>query len=164
MKKLGVFLWAIFCTFSIQVAYAQSADENLLKLGDEMYGFGDKKDALAVYLQAIEINPDNVVANYMAGKCYLETVGKELSVNYLIKAYEKKKDVAPDVLFKIGSGYQFGGKFNDAIKYYTMYKENINEAKAKMMGSTIKDEVIKTERRIFECQNGARYYSNANHF
>jgi outer membrane protein OmpA-like peptidoglycan-associated protein len=164
MKKLGLFLLLIFCTFSIHTAFAQSADDNLVKLGDEMYGFGDKKDALAVYLQAIEVNPENITANYMAGKCYLETVGKELSVNFLIKAYDKNHNVAPDVLFKIGSGFQFGGKFNDAIKYYTLYKENINEAKAKILGSTIKDEVIKTERRIFECQNGAKYYSNMNHF
>lgn len=164
MKKNICLLLIFLCSFLIMKSYGQSADENLVKLADEMYGFGDKKDALAVYLQAIEANPNSVSANYMAGKCYLETVGKELSVNYLIKAYELKPDVSADVLFKIGNGFQFGGKFADALKYYTLYKQNITEIKAKTIGSTIKDEIIKTERKIFECKNGANYYKNINHF
>jgi outer membrane protein OmpA-like peptidoglycan-associated protein len=164
MIKLLAKLSLIFFLGITLSSYAQSADESLVKIADEMYDFGSKKDALAVYLQAIEVNPDNVRANYMAGKCYLETVGKELSVTYLIKAYQLKPDITPDLLFKIGNGFQLGGKFNDAIKYYELYKQSLNDTKAKALKSSVKDEVIKTDRKIFECQNGSNYYTNINHF
>ncbi len=163
MNKYSLGILLIFFSLINFSSFAQeggTVDDNLVKLGDEMYGFGSKKDALGVYLQAIEMNPDNTMANYMAGKCYLETIQKELSVTYLIKAYQLNADIAPDILFKIGNGYQLGGKFEDAISYYKTYKEKITDAKALKMQSTVKDEVIKTDRKIYECINGNTYYTN----
>ncbi|MDX2190272.1 MAG: OmpA family protein [Bacteroidota bacterium] len=150
--------------FSISPVLGQGADENLVKLADEMYGFGDKKDALAVYLQAVELNPDNVIANFMAGKCYLETVDKELSVTYLIKAYDLKKNIAPNIQYLIAQGYQLGSQFDNAIKYYDLYKQNLDDYKAKELKSSVKDEIIKTDRKIFECENGKNYLANPNHY
>lgn len=151
-----VFAVVFFVSYAL---FAQDPDVSLVQLGDEMYGFGDKKDALGVYLQAIEMNPNNAKANFMAGKCYLETIQKELSVNYLLKAYELDKNIAPDILFKIAMGYQLGAKFDEAISYYKQYKENLTEAKAQKINSSVKDEVIKTDRKIFECLNGKTYYA-----
>jgi len=153
------FSLAVLSLISLSI-FPQSVDENLVKLADEMYGFGDKKDALGVYLQAIEMNPENTLANFMAGKCYLETIQKELSVNYLQKAYKLNSEVAPDILYMIGRGYQLGGKFEEATKFYKQYKENLSEAKALKLASTVKDEVIKTDRSIYECINGDAYYGN----
>lgn len=155
IHKSILFILALF--FLLQETYAQSVDDNLVKLADEMYGFGDKKDALAVYLQAIELNSENIRANYMAGKCYLETVDKEQSVKFLIKTLELNKDYAPDLLFDIASGYQLGSKFDQAIAYYKKYKETMNDAKAKKLKSSLSDEIIKTDRRIYECDNAKLY-------
>ncbi len=160
MNKVLIRIVFIFLTFNSITAFSQAVDENLVKLADEMYGFGDKKDALGVYLQAIEMNPENTTANFMAGKCYLETIQKELSVNYLQKAYKLNAEVAPDILYMIGRGYQLGSKFEEAINFYKQYKENINDAKALKLTSSVKDEVIKTDRAIYECINGNAYYGN----
>ena len=160
MKKSFFALLLVFFSFLTTITKAQSVDENLVKLADEMYGFGDKKDALGVYLQAIEMNPDNLMANYMAGKCYLETIQKELSVTYLEKAYQINPNVSADILFMIANGYQLGAKFENAINFYKKYKESLTEAKATKINSTVKDEIIRTDRKIYECMNGATYYSN----
>ncbi|MFN0049717.1 MAG: OmpA family protein [Cytophagales bacterium] len=160
MNKGFIGIILIFFSLTTTTAFCQSVDDNLVSLGDEIYAFGDKKDALGTYLQAVEVNPDNVKANYMVGKCYLETIQKELSVTYLQKAYQLNKDIAPDILFMIANGYQLGSKFEDAINYYKQYKENVNDAKAAKLASTVKDEIIRTDRKIYECINGANYYSN----
>jgi outer membrane protein OmpA-like peptidoglycan-associated protein len=158
--KRKIFLILFFCINSLFIKAQDNIDEALVAVADEMYGYGSKKDALEQYLAAIEINPDNLRANYMAGRVYLETVQKELSVPYLIKAYQLNPNIAPDILFLIANGYQLGAKFDDAIVYYKKYKESLTEAKAAALKSTIKNEVIKTERKIFECQNGKIYYQN----
>lgn len=159
MKRFRVLFLIFFIGISF-FAIAQNPDDALVELANEMYGFGDKKDALGVYLQAVEMNPDNVKANFMAGKCYLETIQKELSVSYLQKAYKIDKNIAPDILFLIANGYQLGGKFDDAIESYKKYKQEMNESKAYAMKSSVKDEIIRTDRKIFECQNAAVYYTN----
>jgi outer membrane protein OmpA-like peptidoglycan-associated protein len=145
-------------------SYGQAIDELYTKLGDESYGFGDKKDARDQYLLAIENNPRNAKAQYMAGKCYLETVQKELSVDFFLKAYEIDPNIAPDILFKIANAYQLGAKFQDAIKYYKMHQSSLTDDKAKKLGTTLSAESLKCDRKVYECMNGDTYYSNSMHY
>lgn len=142
------------------LAQSKSPDQDLVSLADEMYKFGDKKDALAVYLQAIEINPNNINANVMAGRCYLETINKELSVNYLVKAFEIDNNVTPDILYRIGQGYHLGSRFDEAIKYYELYKQSLTDEKTMKIGSNIMNEVIRSDRKIAECKVGKELYAN----
>src|SRR5688572_13415142 len=90
------------------------ADEQLVQVGNEMYNFGDVKDALEVFKQALEINPKNITANYMAGKCYIETIHKEKSLPYFLKAYQLDPQVSGNILYLIGLSYHLGYKFDDA--------------------------------------------------
>ncbi|TAG57210.1 MAG: hypothetical protein EAZ27_03385, partial [Cytophagales bacterium] len=157
MRFFYTFIYILFILTFPSFSQQKSPDVELVNLANEMFNFGDKKDALAVYLQAVELNPDNISANLMAGRCYIETISKELSVTYLIKAYELDKNVLPDILFKIGQGYQFGSRFDDAIKYYELYKQNLTDEKTAKMSSNVMNEVIRSDRKIFECQNGKKY-------
>ncbi|MDX2197122.1 MAG: OmpA family protein [Cytophagales bacterium] len=145
----------------INTGKAQKAqpDEQLVTLGKEMYGFGDKKDALELFIQALEINPDNVQASYMAGICYLETIQKYLSVKYFIRAYELNPNISDDILYKIAQGYHYGSNFDDAIRYYSQYKNVITA----LPNDKRYAEMLKTERKIYECNNGILYYQNPTH-
>ncbi len=131
------------------------ADADAVKLADEMYGFGDKRDALDVYLQAATLNPKNVRANYMAGKCYQETIEKEKSVKYLIKAYELDKDVSQDISYLIGKGYQFGANFDKAIEYFEEYKKDLDRTNPKNKEDLVK----RADKHIEECNNAKIAYS-----
>jgi outer membrane protein OmpA-like peptidoglycan-associated protein len=159
LKKLILFFLLTISNISL-AQKKLSVDDQFVQLGDELFNFGAKKDAKDLYLQAIESNGKNLMANYMAGRCYLETIEKNKCVPYFLKAYEIDKNVSPDILFKIASGYHFGAEFENAIKYYTMYKESITQAKVEKMQTTIQEEKLMCEKRIYECKNGLQYYAN----
>ncbi|MFQ3575715.1 MAG: hypothetical protein SNJ77_04700, partial [Cytophagales bacterium] len=64
--------YLFLCFFTVFLSFSSFAqDEEAVKLADEMYNYGDRKDALEVYLQALHINKDNLRANLMAGICNL---------------------------------------------------------------------------------------------
>lgn len=130
-------------------AGSQTPDEHLVQVGDEMYNFGDIKDARDVYVQAASLNPSNITANFKAGKCYLETIHKDQALPYLIKAYELDRKVSPNILYMIGRAYHLGYKFNEAIDYYRKYIEFVNSGSN---AKTKKYESQKTSRRIEECE------------
>lgn len=172
LNRLKINFLSILCCYTFILAVCTDAfsqqggavDAQLVALGDELYNFGDANDALDLYLQALENNPKNVRANYMAGKCYLETFDKHKSVPFLLKAYELNKNISPDILYKIGMGYQFGADFDKAIKYFTLHKENLTPSKLEKMQTGFSDEQTLCERRIYECKNGLEYYTNPKNF
>ncbi|MBC7389121.1 MAG: OmpA family protein [Opitutaceae bacterium] len=152
MLKYILLLFLI--SFSIQNSFAQ-ADVDAVKLADEMYGFGDKKDALEVYLQAVSLNPKNARANLMVGKCYEESKEKEKSVKYLEKAYLLDPKISPDVHYLIGRGYHFGAQFDKAIQNFNLYKKDLSTSTE----SNKIDLIKKADKHIAECESGKIFYS-----
>ena len=145
-----------------QLAYSQElpADQQLVLVADEMYNFGDVKDALEVYVQALEMNPKNERANFMAGKAYLTTTQKNLALKYLIKSYELNPNVADNILLLIGTAYHLNYEFDNAISYYNQYRTKIitNVESIKPFGEQDNSsEEKKIERKIYECENGKVY-------
>ncbi|HSZ71880.1 MAG TPA: OmpA family protein [Cytophagaceae bacterium] len=150
---------------TVQSSYAQElpADQQLVLVADEMYNFGDVKDALEVYVQALEMNPQNERANFMAGKAYLTTTQKDLALKYLIKAYELNPNVADNILLLIGTAYHLNYDFDKAISYYNQYRTKIiTNAEGNMPFSEQDNssEEKKIERKIYECENGKVYIKN----
>jgi len=168
MKIQNIRLLYFFCMLSIftgavtQSSYAQDlpADQQLVLVADEMYNFGDVKDALEVYVQALEMNPKNERANFMAGKAYLTTTQKDLALKYLLKAYELNPNVADNILLLIGTAYHLNYEFDNAISYYNQYRTKIitNAEGAKPFSEQDNSsEERKIERKIYECENGKVY-------
>jgi len=147
-----------------QSAYAQElpADQQLVLVADEMYNFGDVKDALEVYVQALEMNPQNERANFMAGKAYLTTTQKDLALKYLIKAHELNPNVADNILLLIGTAYHLNYEFDKAISYYNQYRTKIitNIEGMPFSEQDNSSEEKKIERKIYECENGKVYIKN----
>lgn len=146
VKRISILFFSILL---LPFSSFGQADDQLLQVATEMYKFGDKRDALDVFKQAIELNPSNAKAHYMAGKAIIETINKEESLSYFKKAYELNDDVADDILYCIGSAYHYGYKINEAIEYFNKYLNYVpisNYSQSEKMA-----EVAKTERKIYEC-------------
>ena len=110
------------------------------------------------FVQAADLDPDNIKANFMAGKLYLETVNKERSSRYLERVYQMDPNYKYNITYLIGRGYQLGMEFDKALKYYKMYEKKTLEDK-NYRGD---DKVLLSEvqRRIFESENGREFMAN----
>jgi outer membrane protein OmpA-like peptidoglycan-associated protein len=137
------------------VAWAQ-ADKELVELADVTYEADAKLLALEQYQEALKLNPDNVRANFMTGKCMIETIEKSRASQFFIKAYELDPNISKDVLFLIGQSYQYGLEFDKAIDYYTQYKGRLTEAAANKGGKPDSKTLNKIEEKIFQCTNGKK--------
>lgn len=151
MKILRILYFFLFST-CIMFAQTSTEDADAVALADEMYGFGDKKDALDVYLQATKINPNNVRANFMAGKCYLETIEKPKAASYFMAAYKLNSKVDPDILYYIAKSYHYGNKFDSASAFYTMFKDEVASGKTVEPGHSKEETLSRIEKRLQECE------------
>ncbi len=144
----------------------KAKDQVLVTLADEVYrNSGARRQALEQYKLALEANPDNLKANYMAGICYLQTIQKERALPHLLRvqdldpAYESGmnigRDLYPDLDYLIGMAYHLGENFERARVFYTRFAANVRDGKGSRMARENKALAIKTiERRLFECETG----------
>ncbi|MCG8309204.1 MAG: OmpA family protein [Cytophagales bacterium] len=107
------------------------------------------------YVQAAEMDPDNIEANYMAGRTYLETNSKASATKYLLRVYEIDPNYKYNILYMIGQGYQYGLEFEKAIDYYNRYLNKLGENIRRSGEDYTSPAEVK--RRIYECQNGIEY-------
>ncbi len=71
-----------------------------VEIGDEIY-FNQRafEEAKNYYVQAAELDPSNIKANYMAGKVHLETTNKDRATSYFLKVYELDPNYRFDILY-----------------------------------------------------------------
>ena len=133
MKYLKLTL--IFFAVNIALIKAQSAAQ---KYSDADFHLLNKNYALALplYLDVLSTDQNNANLNYKVGVCYLNsasTENKKKAIPYLEQAvksinnnYEEfsqtEKKASPEALFELAKAYHNDYKFDDAIKYFEMYK------------------------------------------
>ena len=156
MKKLRYLLMVALCLLAPAMLHAQ-ADIDLVAEGDAAYNIGGKMLALETYELALKSNPNSVRANFMAGKCILETIDKGRASQYLLKAYELDPKVSNNIVYMIAESYHLGFKFDEAIDYYQKYRQTLlNDPSKKTLTST-KNELAKIEKRVRECENAKKF-------
>jgi outer membrane protein OmpA-like peptidoglycan-associated protein len=156
----------IIKTFSLRLVFSilslasthviAQSDKGLIEVADEVYKFGDIKDALEIYKQATESNPENAYGFYMTGRCYLESVNKEKSLYFFQRALAIDDHIVFNIYYLIGTAYQLSYNFDSAMTYYNLYRERVkNERDAGNFNSKV--EFKKIDRRILECNNGKSF-------
>ena len=148
---------------------AIAQDENkelakqLVEIADEIY-FEQKAVVIAneQYVSAANMDPDNIKANYMAGRTYIESVNRDRSAKYFLRAYEIDPEYRFDLLYYIGKGYQYGMDFDNALEYYNRYKEKLLKEKNYRGQDVIP--LKEVERNIYECKNGKEFTANPANF
>lgn len=153
----------------LSVSYSIAQDNNqqvakeFVEIGDEIY-FVQKapEQAKEMYIQAAQLDPNNLKANYMAGKTISETINKGEATPYFEQVYQLDADYKFDLLYSIGRSYQYGLKFENAIQYYNLYLEKLEQDKDYRGEDKIPANQVK--RRIYECNNGKEFTANARNF
>jgi len=128
----------------------KDANQNI-KIGDDYYLTADYLKYLAIdyYLKAFNFNPNNDVLNFKLGVSYLNSPNKFKSLDFLKKAYQLNPKVDPEITFYLGESYHLNHDFDNAIKYYTLYKS----VPEKKVG-------FDPDKRITECNEGKFLVAN----
>lgn len=120
MRKLVYLLF--FIPF---VVFSQNQNQKAsLKLANDYYSAGNYENALQMYLSLLSDNANDQKLNYKIGVCYLNSNGdKGKAIYYLDKVVANDKE-EPNAIYLLGRAYHFANKFDEAIKYYTIFKGN----------------------------------------
>jgi len=145
-----------FLILFLVVSFAGFAQPNNIKkaLKKANYYFEEKKykEAIAAYHEVLELDKNNAEVNFKLGVSYLNTIHHTKSLPYLTKAYELNPNIDPKILQLLGKSYQYNHRFEEALKYYQEYKAKIDKKEV--------EEIKRTDRKIYECENGAIYIKN----
>lgn len=122
-----------------------------IERGDSYYEAEDYIKYLAIdyYLLANNFNPDNALLNFKLGVCYLNSPNKYRSLEYLKKSYQLNPKIDPHITFHLGEAYHLNHDFDNAIKYYGMYKTVAEKSPG-----------MDPDKRITECNEGKRLVAN----
>jgi len=120
------------------------------------------EDAKDLFIQAADLDPENIRANWMAGDVLLKTTNKDRSVKYLERVQALDPDYRFDLLFYIGEGYQYGFEFQKAIDSFQKYKDKLL-GDANYRGRD-KVPLRMVDRRIYECNNALEFIVNPQNF
>ncbi|MCB0495783.1 MAG: PD40 domain-containing protein [Cyclobacteriaceae bacterium] len=156
-KLQGIrYLVALFLVIGVLPLRAQdNADvaQQYVELADEiMRETKAYEDARDLYVTASNLDPNNVRANYMSGITMLQSVTKGKATDYFLKVLESDPDYSFDLLYKVGLGYHYGYKFDEATKYYEQYLDKLAANPDYLGNDMVEESVVK--RKIFECEQG----------
>ena len=167
-KTMGRFFFIlIVCLCIARSGFAQDSivESNLLtSQGDALYLREGKKDlALAKYKLAVDKNPENLKANYMAGICYFQSYRKSFALLYFLKVFEKNasfttdvklhSDLFPDLEFLIAKAFQSGNNFEKAAEYYERFEKSLKANTASRFALMNKGDAIRiAARKKNECR------------
>lgn len=166
MRFIYKFRWvALLVLFATIKSFAQKpADEQLVEVADEVYlHSGAKTQALEQYLLALQINPDNTKANYMAGICYLHTIRKEKALDHFLRVYQVTPEYHPnfnvgfypDLAFLIAQSYHYALAFDKATEYYALFRSKVRLGTTSKIVRSQKGKALSMlDRKIYECGVG----------
>ncbi|GJM29358.1 MAG: hypothetical protein DHS20C17_19930 [Cyclobacteriaceae bacterium] len=160
LNRYYIFIFCTICviasTSSIHGQDDAQTAADYVEIGDEIY-FNQRafEEAKTYYIQAAELDPTNIKANYMAGKVHLETTNKDQATDYFLKVYELDPSYRFDILYLIGQGYQLSLEFEKALEYYQLYKIKAQNDQDYVGADRIPGEMV--DRRIYECENGIQF-------
>ncbi len=156
--RLAIFFSAVL---SVGVLQAQETDSVALgqqyyDIGMETYDFTHRKQAKDAFLLALQYDPNNAKAHFMAGKSIMLTVRKEEALPHFLRAIELDPEVDEEVFYYIGMAYHHTYMFEKAIEYYQLHRKKL----IRSLDFEKSKQIIEVDRKIFECRNAEIYLSH----
>ena len=164
--RKAIFIFAMF-SFSWHFLQGQDQDKAQSKqyyeLAKEMLASTKAlDDARDLYVTAADTDTTNLQANFEAGNAYIQTINRHLANKYFTRVYRQKPGYRFDLEYWIGFGYHNGLEFDNAIDFYTRYKNKIT--RNPNYAGKDKIELKDVERRLDECKNGKDLVANKKPF
>ena len=126
--KAAVFIGIFTILFSLGYSQAPkkikiSDPEEAAAKANEHFKHHNYLMALPIYLQLLQLEPDNTTYNYNVAVCYVNThINRTAAIPYLEKALKDPK-VNVEAWFLLGKSYHLMHKFDEAIENYQKFKE-----------------------------------------
>jgi len=117
---------------------------------DNAKQFFDNKNyssAIKVYQLLLKKEPNNAEYNQKIAQSYLRSNSIKAKAIPHLEFLIKQEKFSDDVWLDLGKAYHYANRFDDAIKAYNKYKEQVIKDKK---------EVEQVERLIEQCHNGAQ--------
>lgn len=104
-----------------------SAQENkeLIRIGDKYLKNKQYRKALPFFEQALKTDSTNITAIYKSSICHLYRYSKEKSLQGFLKVYAVDSTYDKFVYFWMARAYHLNYQFDNALKYYSMYKTKL---------------------------------------
>jgi outer membrane protein OmpA-like peptidoglycan-associated protein/tetratricopeptide (TPR) repeat protein len=164
-RILGFLIVSLLLSHSVLLAQEQDKEQSKAYMEQAQLMIDAGSIALEeirdVMVQAAEFDSTNVKANFEAGHLYLQTINRSHASKYLHRVHRQAPEYAFDLEYWIGLSYHVGLKFDDAIEYYTRYKEKF-QRRSDYHGKRVS--LAETERRIAECEVGKTLVANPKGF
>jgi outer membrane protein OmpA-like peptidoglycan-associated protein len=119
LNRITIFVFLLCATILMQ---AQSSKDLVVK-GDTFYDKKDYQKALELYLQALDVNPDDAVVNLKIGLSYLYSETKSKAAKYISKAYRLNPKINEDIDYHLGVAFQNTNEFLKAIEHFEQFKK-----------------------------------------
>lgn len=165
LRRVLIFL-TVFTAFLHQAA-AQQQDKEQSKLYMEQAELimADTKamdDARDIMVMAADFDSTNIKANFEAGHMHLLTINRDFAVKYFLRIYRQDPAYRFDLEYWVGKAYQYGLDFDNAIKFYTLYRDKL--AKKSTYQGKDKVEMKDVERNLVECKNGKEFVAHPGNY
>jgi outer membrane protein OmpA-like peptidoglycan-associated protein/tetratricopeptide (TPR) repeat protein len=131
--------------FLFSSVFSQDA-KTLVAKGDKLLGKGDYSNALSLYMQVLESQPEDAHLNFKIGLCHLHGEKKTKAISYLEKAYDLDPKIDLDIEYHMGLAYQYDHQYSRAKKFFESFKQKNKKlsdiADHKIAECTIGDSLI----------------------
>src|SRR5260221_9579776 len=119
-------------------------------------------DARDIMVTAANFDTTNIKANFEAGHMHLLTINKDFAIKFFLRIYRQDPAYRFDLEYWIGKAYHFGLDFDNAIKYYSRYRDKLVRRPA--YAGTDKVDLKEVDRNIVECNNGKELVAHPKNF
>jgi hypothetical protein len=113
--------------------------------------------ALPILLNLHDLNPKHQDYQYYLGMCYLNTRQSEKAVPYFEKCLTEPDKYNVSLYYNAAKAYHHSHQLDEAIKYYTIYKNKISAPKHRGKHA---ETITKVEREIQMCHTGKKLMAN----
>jgi outer membrane protein OmpA-like peptidoglycan-associated protein/tetratricopeptide (TPR) repeat protein len=120
---MGKFVLIVFASSLLSIQTFSQSVKELMAQGDQYYGKKQYKKAIDLYLQALNINPDDASLNLQTGLSYLYSETKSKAARYISKAYRLNPQINDQIDYHLGVAFQNTNEFNKAIEHFREFKK-----------------------------------------
>jgi len=117
MKHLTLFLFALFISFTL-TAQEKTKVAQLIDEGIKLHDAANYEEAISKYKEALQLEPDNIDANYEIALTYFNTASKKEAIPYLQKIVQTKNSSTARAYDMLGSIFDIDDKPNTAIEFF----------------------------------------------